>query len=39
MDMQSYEEVRIPRDDSWTKYLKEGMDVTILLWNGKVRWE
>ena len=37
MDMQSYEETRIPRDEDWVKYLKEGMDVGVLLWNGKVR--
>ena len=36
MDMTSYEETRIPRDDDWAKYLKEGMDVGVLLWNGKV---
>ncbi|KAL4424103.1 hypothetical protein ABPG75_001404 [Micractinium tetrahymenae] len=36
MDMQSYEETRIPRDEDWAKYLKEGMDVGVLLWNGKV---
>ena len=36
MDMTSYEETRIPRDEDWAKYLKEGMDVSVLLWNGKV---
>jgi hypothetical protein len=36
MDMTSYEETRVPRDEDWAKYLKEGMDVGVLLWNGKV---
>eukprot|EP00889_Picochlorum_renovo_P005655 jgi/Picre1/32685/NNA_008030.t1 len=27
---------RIPEDESWSKYLKEGMDVQVLTWNGKV---
>lgn len=37
-DMSSYEETRIKKDpDTWGKYLKEGMDVQLLLWNGKVR--
>eukprot|EP00887_Chlorella_sp_A99_P005969 scaffold27.g5969.t1 len=36
MDMTSYEETRIPRDEDWAKFLKEGMDVGVLLWNGKV---
>ncbi|PSC73370.1 Elongation factor P [Micractinium conductrix] len=36
MDMQSYEETRITKDEDWAKYLKEGMDVGVLLWNGKV---
>lgn len=36
MDMSTYEETRIPRDEDWAKYLKEGMDVGVLLWNGKV---
>jgi hypothetical protein len=36
MDMSSYEETRVPRDEDWAKYLKEGMDVGVLLWNGKV---
>ena len=37
MDMTTYEETRVPRDEDWAKYLKEGMDVGVLLWNGKVR--
>lgn len=36
MDMSTYEETRIPKDESWAKYLKEGMDVSVLLWDGKV---
>jgi len=36
MDMSSYEETRVKRDESWAKYLKEGMDVQVLVWNGKV---
>lgn len=36
MDMTSYEETRVKRDESWAKYLKEGMDVSVLVWNGKV---
>jgi hypothetical protein len=29
-------QVRVKRDDSWAKYMMEGMDVGVLLWNGKV---
>jgi Elongation factor P (EF-P) OB domain len=36
MDMASFEETRVPGDDSWVKYLKEGMDVQLVLWNGRV---
>ena len=36
MDMTTYEETRVPKDESWAKYLKEGMDVSILVWNGNV---
>ncbi|KAK9806123.1 hypothetical protein WJX72_002289 [[Myrmecia] bisecta] len=36
MDLTSYEETRIPKDDSWAKYLMEGMEVQLLTWNGKV---
>lgn len=36
MDMSTYEETRIPKDDAWAKYLKEGMDVSVLVWNDKV---
>lgn len=37
MDMSTYEETRLTKDpSSWGKYLKEGMDVQLLFWNGKV---
>lgn len=36
MDMSSYEETRVKKDDAWAKYLKEGMEVGIVSWNGKV---
>ena len=36
MDNSSYEEVRIQRDDEWAKYLKEGAEVQLSSWNGKV---
>lgn len=38
MDLNSYEEVRLDEKDigDRTKWLKEGMDCSILLWNGKV---
>jgi len=36
MDMGTYEEVRIAEDPEWSKYLKEGMDVQVMEWNGKV---
>ncbi|GAB4815016.1 hypothetical protein N2152v2_002062 [Parachlorella kessleri] len=36
-DMSTYEETRLRKDSStWGKYLKEGMSVALLLWNGKV---
>lgn len=35
MDMETYEETRIPRDESWAKYLKEGSTVALVLWNDK----
>ena len=36
-DMSTYEETRLRKDPStWGKYLKEGMSVALLLWNGKV---
>ena len=27
MDMSTYEETRMPKDDDWAKYMKEGMEV------------
>ena len=36
MDMATYEETRVPRDDDWAKYMKEGMEVSLLKWNGRV---
>jgi translation elongation factor P len=36
MDNETYEETRVPRDDSWAKFLKEGMGVSVLLWDGRV---
>mmetsp|Transcript_7235 Transcript_7235/g.18529 ORF Transcript_7235/g.18529 Transcript_7235/m.18529 type:complete len:255 (+) Transcript_7235:81-845(+) len=35
MDMESYDEIRLSKD-SWSKYLKEGMEVDLLEWNGQV---
>ena len=28
MDMATYEETRVPKDDDWAKYMKEGMEVS-----------
>lgn len=36
MDMASYEETRVPRDEDWAKYLKEGTDCQLLFYNGDV---
>ena len=36
MNMETYEETRLRRDDSWARYMVEGMDVSLLTWNGKV---
>ncbi|KAJ4979720.1 hypothetical protein NE237_010500 [Protea cynaroides] len=38
MDLSTYEEVRLNESDvgDRTKWLKEGMDCTVLFWNGKV---
>ena len=30
MDMSTYEETRVPRSDDWSKYMKEGMEVSLL---------
>mmetsp|Transcript_61176 Transcript_61176/g.193807 ORF Transcript_61176/g.193807 Transcript_61176/m.193807 type:complete len:261 (+) Transcript_61176:2-784(+) len=36
MDMTSFEETRVPKDDDWAKFLKEGEDVKIQVYNGNV---
>jgi len=36
MNLDSFEETRLPKDDAWAKYLKEGANVNLLTWNGKV---
>ena len=36
MDNTTYEETRLKKDESWSKYLKEGAEVALLIWNGKV---
>ena len=36
MDMETYEETRLGRDDAWAKFLKEGMEAAVLEWEGKV---
>lgn len=36
MDNTTYEETRLKKDTSWSKYLKEGAEVALLVWNGKV---
>ena len=36
MDNTSYEETRLKKDESWSRYLKEGTEVALLFWNGKV---
>lgn len=36
MDTTTYDETRLKRDDDWAKYLKEGTDVNLLLWQGRV---
>jgi len=35
MDLETYEESRIPEDETWSKYLKEGLTVSIVTWEGK----
>ena len=35
MDMATYEETRVPKDDDWAKYMKEGMEVSLSL-SGRV---
>lgn len=36
MNLDTFEETRMARDDSWAKFLKEGMQVQVLTWNGRV---
>ena len=36
MDNESYEETRLKKDEGWSRYLKEGTEVALLFWNGKV---
>eukprot|EP01024_Parvocaulis_polyphysoides_P048070 TRINITY_DN4560_c0_g1_i1.p3 TRINITY_DN4560_c0_g1~~TRINITY_DN4560_c0_g1_i1.p3 ORF type:complete len:112 (-),score=13.64 TRINITY_DN4560_c0_g1_i1:288-623(-) len=36
MSMDTYEETRVPKDESWSKFLKEGANVSIITWNDKV---
>ena len=36
MDMETYEEVRIGRDDEWAQYLPEGTNCDLLFYNGEV---
>ena len=37
MNLETYEETRLGRDESWAKYLKEGFTVALVVWNDKVR--
>jgi hypothetical protein len=37
MDMGSYEETRLARDDDWAKYLKEGAICYLVFYQNKVR--
>lgn len=36
MDMETYEETRLAKDDTWAKYMKEGLQVALIVWNDKV---
>lgn len=36
MDTTTYDETRLKKDEDWAKYLKEGSDVNLLLWKGRV---
>ena len=36
MDMETYEEQRLEKDDAWAKWLTEGMNVQLVIWEGKV---
>lgn len=36
MDMETYEETRLAKNDAWAKYLKEGATVRVVFYNGEV---
>ena len=36
MDLETFEETRLQRDDSWARYKKEGSNVEVGGWNDKV---
>lgn len=36
MDLENYEETRLPKEDSWAKFLKEGSEAQLLRWNDRV---
>ena len=36
MDMTTYEEIRLAKDETWAAFLKEGMEAGVLEWEGKV---
>lgn len=36
MDSDTYEEQRVKQDDLWSRYLKEGQDVQLVLWKDMV---
>lgn len=36
MDLSTYEETRLRRDEAWAKWLKEGMEAQLLKWNDRV---
>lgn len=36
MDTTTYDETRLKKDEDWARYLKEGSDVNLLLWKGRV---
>lgn len=36
MDLENYEETRLPKEDSWAKFLKEGSEAQLLRWGDRV---
>jgi hypothetical protein len=36
MDQESYEETRVPKDDDWARFLKEGAICSLQFFDGKV---